>query len=175
MSKINPTDLKSITARHFPRDNKPVEADFSWLNFFCQILEQFLLTFRTNCPDGPRWGLTLPRIPPPTSVLYWAVTNPFRGYVHTQNTPNPTPKHPYSWPEFESAQNELQSGQNGPQLGKYLKSGKPFLKCAKKIYSLIFRSGEIMDRANAIIVCIMFGAWIWKIRRTSLQRFGTIR
>ena len=31
-----------------------------------------------------------------------------------------------------------------------------------------------MDRANAIIVCIMFGAWIQKILRTSLKRFGTI-
>ena len=32
-----------------------------------------------------------------------------------------------------------------------------------------------MDRANAIIVCIMFGAWIQKIRRTSLKGFGNIR
>ena len=29
MSEINPTDHKSITARHFPRDNSRVEADFS--------------------------------------------------------------------------------------------------------------------------------------------------
>ena len=26
-----------------------------------------------------------------------------------------------------------------------------------------FLSGEIMDLANAVIVCIMFGAWIQKI------------
>ena len=32
-----------------------------------------------------------------------------------------------------------------------------------------------MDRANAIIVRIMFGAWIRKIRRTSLKGFGNIR
>ena len=32
-----------------------------------------------------------------------------------------------------------------------------------------------MDRANAIIVCIMFGAWIRKIRRTSSKGFGNIR
>ena len=62
----------------------------------------------------PRWGLILPRIPPPTPVLYSAVTDPFGGYVRTQNTPNPTPKHPFSWPEVESGQNELLSGQNGP-------------------------------------------------------------
>ena len=42
-------------------------------------------------------------------------------------------------------------------------------------FRLTFRSGEIMDRANAIIACIMFGAWIRKIRKTSLKGFGTIR
>ena len=66
----------------------------------------------------PRQGLILPRIPPPTTVLYSAVTNPFWGYVRTQNTPKPTSKHPFSWPKLESGQNELLSGQNGPQLGK---------------------------------------------------------
>ena len=58
----------------------------------------------------PRWGLILPRIPPPTPVLYSKVTHPFWGYVPTHNTPNPgnpTPKHPLSWTELESAQNEL--------------------------------------------------------------------
>ena len=63
-------------------------------------------------------GLILPRIPPPTPVLYSAITNPFWGYVCTLNTPNPTQKHPFSWPEVESGQNELLSGQNGPLLGK---------------------------------------------------------
>ena len=54
----------------------------------------------------PRWGLILPRIPPPTPVPYSTVTHPFQGYVHTQNTPNPTPEHSFSWPELESGQNE---------------------------------------------------------------------
>ena len=66
----------------------------------------------------PGWVLILPRIPPPTPVLYSAVTHPWWGYVHTQNTPKPTPKHPFSWPELESWQHELLSGQFGPQLGK---------------------------------------------------------
>ena len=34
--------------------------------------------------------------------------------------PQPTLKHHISWPELESEQNELRSGQNGPQLGKML-------------------------------------------------------
>ena len=51
----------------------------------------------------PRWGLILPRILPPNPVLYSVVTHPFR----VQNTPKPTPKHSFSWPELESGQNEL--------------------------------------------------------------------
>ena len=93
-----------------------------------KIIEFFPPTSRAICPFFvqiaqmslvfPRWGLILPRIPLPTSVLYSAVTNPFWEYVRTQDTPNPTPKHSLSWHELESGQNELQSGQTGPQLGK---------------------------------------------------------
>ena len=53
---------------------------------------------------------------------------PFRGYVHAQN--NLAPKHLFSWPELESGQSDLPSGQNGPQLGKM------FEKWAKKIFIL---------------------------------------
>ena len=66
----------------------------------------------------PRWGIILPRIPPPTPVLYSNVTHPFQGYVHIQTFPKPTPNHPFSWPELESGQNELLFGQFGPLLGK---------------------------------------------------------
>ena len=69
------------------------------------------------------------QVPPPTPVLYTAVTNPFPGYVSTQNTPKPPKKHPFSWPK--SGQNEIQSGQNGPQQSKF------FEKWAK-----LFRSGH---------------------------------
>ena len=50
----------------------------------------------------------------------------------TQNIPNLTPKHPFSWPELESGQNELPSGQTGPNLGKYLKSGQNFSRIGQK-------------------------------------------
>ena len=73
----------------------------------------------------PRRGLILPRIPPPTRVLYSAVTHSFWGYVRTQDTPNPTPKHPFAWPELESEQN-LPSGQPGPHLGKMFENGQNF-------------------------------------------------
>ena len=73
----------------------------------------------------PRWGLILPRIPPPTPVLYSAVT---RSAV----TSDPTPKHPFSWPELESGQNELQSGQFGPQLGKMFEKWENFSRSGQK-------------------------------------------
>ena len=85
------------------------------------ILEHFCPLFVQIAQMGlilPRWGLILPRKPPPTPVLYSVVTKPCRGYVRTRNTASPTPKHPFSWPDFESGQNELLSGQNRPHLGK---------------------------------------------------------
>ena len=60
------------------------------INFSPPILEHFCLLFVQIAQMGlilPRWGLILPRIPPPTLVLHSAVTHPFLGYVHTQNTP----------------------------------------------------------------------------------------
>ena len=81
----------------------------------------------------PRWGLILPQILPSTPVLYSAVTKPFRGYVRTRNTPSPAPKHPFSWPDFESGQNELLSGQIGPHQGKCLKSGQNFSRSGQRI------------------------------------------
>ena len=73
-----------------------------WLNFFCPILGHFCPLFVQIAQMGlilhrwGSWGLILPRIPPPISVLYSAVTKSFRWYV----------------------QNELLSRQNGPHLGK---------------------------------------------------------
>ena len=97
-----------------------------------------MLTFHTSCPDGShltQTGSHFVRITPPTPVLYSAVTNTFWRYVCTQNTPNPTPKHPFSWPELESGQNELQSGQNGPNRAKCLKSGQNSARSGQKYYS----------------------------------------
>ena len=93
------------------------------LPLFVQIAQMGLI--------WPRWGLILPRIPRATPVLYSGVANPlkvpFWGYVRTRNTPSPTQKHPFSWPDFESWQNELLSEQNGPHLGKmFEKSAKRF-------------------------------------------------
>ena len=49
--------------------------------FFLQIAQMGLIL--------TRWGLILPRSPPPTPILYSAVTHPLRRYVPAQNTPTP--------------------------------------------------------------------------------------
>ena len=43
MSEIHPTDHKSITARHFPRDNKLVEADCSIWRYYGQSKRHYLV------------------------------------------------------------------------------------------------------------------------------------
>ena len=91
------------------------------IEFFFPNSRALLPTFHTSCPYGSHFahmGSHLPRIPPQTPILYSAITKPFGGHVSTQKNPNPAPKHPFFWLEVESVQNELQSGQNGPQLGK---------------------------------------------------------
>ena len=119
---------------------KPTELRYDWI--FFPNSRALLPTFRTDCPDGSHFAQMGPRIPKPTPVLYSAVIHPFRGYVRTQNTPKPTPKHPFSWPELESGQNELPSiltptGQN------VWKVGKTFLEVGKFIHSSVEANGAI--------------------------------
>ena len=80
----------------------------SMIVFFCPNLEHFCPLFVQIAQTGlilPRWGLILPRIPPPT----------------------------FSWPDFESGQNELLSGQKWTPSGQnVLKMGKTFLEVGKK-------------------------------------------
>ena len=55
----------------------------------------------------------------------------------TMKHPQPHPKTPFSWPDFESGQNELLSRQNGPHLGQMFERwAKLFKKWAKTNYSL---------------------------------------
>ena len=107
---------------------------YLWLNLFFPILEHFCSRFVQIAQMGlilPRWGLTLPRVPPPTLFLL----SRHIPLSRTQNTLNPTLKHPIFWPELESGQNWQLSGQNGPQLGKMWKVSKSFLEVGKKNYS----------------------------------------
>ena len=104
--------------------------------FYFSILEHFVPTFRTHCKMGlilPRWGIILPRIPPPTPVLYSAVTHLLQGQLRIRNTPNSIQKHPFWWPELESGQNERLFGQPGPNWAKCLKGGQNCSRSGQKI------------------------------------------
>ena len=98
------------------------------------IKEQHSICLTTK---NAQMGLILPRKPPPTTVLYFAVIVTFQGYTPAQtwSTPKPTPEHPFSWPELESGQNEIQSVRFGPQLGKmFEKWANRFQKWAKNLF-----------------------------------------
>ena len=98
----------------------------------------------------PRWGLIVPRIPPPTPVLYSAVTNPFRGYVRTQSTPNPPKNALFSGPNLKVGKiitvwaKWTPTGQNLWKVGKsFLEVGNLlllFMLLILQAFSLIFRS-----------------------------------
>ena len=96
------------------------------------------------CPDGshlPRWGLILPRIPPPTPVLWSAVTKPLWWYVHTQITPKPTWTHPF--PGFlglnlKGCKMNYSLGNLDPNWAKWLKSGQNFF--LHKLYCIFQKS-----------------------------------
>ena len=85
------------------------------------------------CQDGASFCLEY--YPHPLFFTQQSHT-PFKDmYVH--KTPvKPSPKHPFSWPELECGQNELSSGQFGPQLGKmFEKWAILFYKSANIIHS----------------------------------------
>ena len=99
------------------------------IELFSPILDSHFRTFFVQIAQmGSHFAQNTATAP----VLFSAVTNPFRGYVCTQNTPNPTPKHPSSWPDFESGQNQLLSGQMDPNWANFLKSGQNISRSGQK-------------------------------------------
>ena len=62
---------------------------------FCSTFAHFSYILATWGLTLPRQGLILPRIPPPTPILYSAVTHPFRGYARTQTPPTPPQNTPF--------------------------------------------------------------------------------
>ena len=104
----------------------------------------------------PRWGLILPRLPPPIPVLYSAVTNPFLGYVHTQNTPNPNPKHPFPGLNLKVGKMTYRLGSLDSNCAKCLKSGKTFLEVGKKFVHLELPR-QSSDQALLASLCMRLG------------------
>ena len=95
------------------------------IEFFPPILENFCPLFILIAQMGlisPRWGLILPRIPPPTPVLYLAVTHPFWRYVPSQNTINPPKNSPFPVLNLKVGKMNYNMGNLHPNWAKRLKS-----------------------------------------------------
>ena len=128
----------------WPGNRGEMASMLTMIEFFLPNSRAILPTFQTNCPHrshfsqmGSDFAQNTTSKPCSCSV----VTNSFLGYVPTQNTPKPTPKHLFSLPDFESGKNDLLSGQNGPHLGEMCeKWAKLFKKWAKKYLFLCFMS-----------------------------------
>ena len=107
------------------------------INFSPPILEHFCLLFVQIAQMGlilPRWGLILPRIPHPTPycLLSCCTLHYIWRYVCKQNTPKPTPKHPFPGLNLKVGKMNYSLGNLDPNWAIYLKSGKIFLEAEKK-------------------------------------------
>ena len=104
------------------------------IEFCFPILERSFPLFgqiAQMCLILPRWDLLLPRIPPPDTLLYSAITNPFWGpnwgYVYIHKTP-PTPLQitPFAGLNLKVSKMNYSLGKMGPNWAKCLKSGQIF-------------------------------------------------
>ena len=80
----------------------------------------------------PRWGLTLPRTPPSTFILYSAVTNPFWGYEQTQKPPTTPQNTPFPGLNLKMGKMNYLLGKVDPNWAKCLKNGKNFSRSGQK-------------------------------------------
>ena len=82
---------------------------------------ELLPTFHTNCPDGSHFaqmGSHFAQNPTPNPCSLLSSHTPLLEICTFTKHHQPTQKLPFSCPELESGQNELQYGQPAPQLGK---------------------------------------------------------
>ena len=100
----------------------------------------------------PRWGLILSEYNflPDYHLQPLFFTQPSHTLLGICTyTKKPTQKQPFSWPELASGQNELQSGQFGPNWAKCLKSGQFFLFMWRSWK--IFRSKLEVDTYSCVV------------------------
>ena len=126
-----------------------------------------LPTSHTNFPDGSHFaqmGSHLPRIPPPTPVLYSAVTNPFGDmYVH-KKTPTPPQNTPFPGLNLKVGKRNYSLGKMDPNRAKCLKSGQNFSRSGQKkiIHTLGCQGGPLT-------VAIVLFVWNYRGRKTNVH------
>ena len=142
-----------VICRVRPKNWIVVQVWSAW--WFSPNSRALLPTFHTNCPDGSHFAQMGSHFAQDTT------TNPCSLLSrHTRlsrictwtNTPKPTPKQPFSWPELESGQNKLQSGHFGPQLGKMFEKWANFSRSRpKKIFISSCRGPKHMWKPEVLI------------------------
>ena len=108
---------------------KPPSLNQRFMNEFFLILEHFCPLFIQIAQIGlilPRWGLTLPRISPPTQQSQI----PFRDMYLHKTAPIPSQNTP-----FPGLNLKVGVGKMDPTWEKCLKSGQKFSKSGPKNYS----------------------------------------
>ena len=129
---LHPACLMKLIMHIFMIELSPI------LEHFCPMLVQIAQLGLIL----PRWGLILPRTPPPTSVLHSAVTIPKTSVFYTavtnpiwQNTPSAQPKTPlfltWTWKWAKSTTVWAKWTPTGQNVWKV---GKTVLEVAKKIF-----------------------------------------
>ena len=89
-----------------------------------------LLRWVSFCPDGVSF---CPECHPQPLFFTQQSHTHFLGYVLTQNTPKPTPKHPFSWPSnFKVGKMNYSLGNLDPNWTKCLKCGQNFSSSRQK-------------------------------------------
>ena len=104
------------------------------IKFFLPNSRALLPTFRTNCPDGSHFAqmgshFAQNTTSNPCSLL--SCHKPLSGICTYTKHPQPTPKHPLSWPDFVGKMN-YRLGKMDPIWAKCLKSGQNFSRSGQK-------------------------------------------
>ena len=97
----------------------------------------------------PRWVLILPRIPPPTPVLYSVVTKPFRDMYEHETPPAPPQNTPFPGLILKVGKMNYCLGKMDPIWAKCLKSGQNVSRSGQ----IFFIHNHILRPQPVVFVC----------------------
>ena len=131
------------------------------IEFLSPFLEHFCHLFLQIAQMGlilPRWGLVLPRSPPPTPVLYPAITHPSWGYLRTQITPSPPQNTPFPGLTLKVGKMNHRLGNLDPNWAKCLKSGQNVSRPGQKKF---IHSVTDLNKFESAYFGEEFSTWAW--------------
>ena len=106
----------------------------------------------------PRCALILPRIPPPTPVLYAAVTHPFLGHVRTQTSPKPSRNTPFPGLNLNVGKMKYSLGNLDPNWAKCLKSGQNVSRSGQNVFihcvQIVFQLDQ--SKSRGFCLCLYY-------------------